>query len=83
MSDRAFQFLEEWIRENVNPEAYVDMRRDPRPKQLAKQCANEAEAAGIPMEEIEEEVGDLEICIASYVDAAADTKVDRRASRGH
>jgi hypothetical protein len=83
MSDRAFEFLEEWIRENVSPEAYVDVRRDPQPKQLAKQCAHEAEVAGIPMDEIEEEVGDLESCLASAVDAVADTEVGRLASKGN
>jgi hypothetical protein len=46
---------------------------------VERQCADEV--AEMSMEEIEEEVGDLETCIASAVDATTDTEVDRLASK--
>lgn len=60
MSKRGLDFLENWIDEHVNAQPYLDESGDPRPTQFAQECAAAAKEAGISLQEIEEEVGNLE-----------------------
>lgn len=75
---RGSEFVEQWIQENVHPEAYVDENGgDPRPRRLAQSCIADAKVAGISRSELEEDIGNLEDHMAQAIDAAADAEVDR------
>ena len=78
MTEKAIEFLQEWISEKVHaPETPV--RLDQKAEVLAKQCAAQAANAGVRLEDIEEEVGDLEELIATKLeDAVEATKVAPR-----
>ena len=72
MSEQAIEFLEEWISEKVQRPQPV-----PTPAPLEKQaellclkCQADAAKAGVPMDEIVEEVGDLEDLIAAKLEDA-------------
>lgn len=77
MSEHAIEFLQEWIGEKVQAPAHPT----PIEKQaetLAKECTAEAAEAGIPLEDIQEEVGDIQDLIASKLEEAAEaSKVDQ------
>ncbi|MEQ1944112.1 hypothetical protein ABMA32_16990 [Mesorhizobium sp. VNQ89] len=74
MTEKAIEFLQEWISEKVQPP------RDPGAVEpveqkagiLAKECAEQAASAGVRIEDIEEEVGDLEDLIAAKLEDAAE-----------
>ena len=73
MTEKAIEFLQEWINEKVQaPEtpAMIDQKAEA----LAKQCAAQAANAGVRLEDIEEEVGDLEELIATKLEDAAEAK---------
>ena len=70
MSEQAIEFLEEWISEKVQ-------RSQPTPAPLEKQaeilclkCQADAAKAGVPLDEIVEEVGDLEDLLAAKLEDA-------------
>lgn len=72
MSEQAIEFLEEWISEKVQRPQPV-----PTPAPLEKQaeilclkCQADAAKAGVPLDEIVEEVGDLEDLIAAKLEDA-------------
>lgn len=71
MSEHAIEFLQEWIGEKVqaptNPEPI-----EQQAETLAKECAAKAAEAGIPLEDIQEEVGDIQDLIAAKLEDAAD-----------
>ncbi|MEK1886486.1 MAG: hypothetical protein AAAB35_02670 [Phyllobacterium sp.] len=80
MSQRAIDFVNNWISTNVNTNRPADMaHHDRRPKQLAEKCAADAEAAGISFSEIKDGLGDLEICMITAIDRAAFAKEDKQA----
>ena len=76
MTEKAIEFLQEWINEKVQaPEA--PSKIDQEAGVLAKQCAAQAANAGVRLEDIEEEVGDLEELIATKLDDAVEAKKDK------
>ena len=73
MTEKAIEFLQEWISEKVQaPETAV--RLDREAEVLAKECAKQAANAGVRLEDIEEEVGDLEELIATKLEDAVEAK---------
>ncbi|MER8960565.1 hypothetical protein [Mesorhizobium sp. M0701] len=72
MSDSAIEFLQDWIHENVHvPPPPIKLEREA--EILARECKEEAADAGVPIEDIEEEVGDLkDLLVAKLEDAAED-----------
>ncbi|UXN62181.1 hypothetical protein [Phyllobacterium zundukense] len=80
MSQRAIDFVNNWIDINVDANKPADMaHHDRRPKQLAEKCAADAEAAGISESEIKDGLGDLEICMITAIDRAALAKESKQA----
>lgn len=80
MSQRAIDFVNNWIDANVHATRPADMaHNDSRPKQLAAKCTAEAEAAGISKEEILDGMGDLEICMITAIDRTALAKDQKQA----
>jgi len=75
MSDKAIEFLQEWISEKVHaPEAPAKVEQEATA--LAKECAKQAVSAGVLLEDIEEEVGDLEQLIAHKLEDAVEAQKD-------
>ncbi|MEP9389015.1 hypothetical protein [Mesorhizobium sp. KR9-304] len=71
MTEKAIEFLQEWIHEKVQaPETPASIDREAGV--LAKQCAAQAANAGVRLEDIEEEVGDLEELIATKLEDAVE-----------
>ena len=76
MSEQAIEFLEEWISEKVQrpqqtpavPEPHVDLEK--KAEILCQRCQADAAKAGVPFEEIIEEVGDLEDLITAKLEDA-------------
>lgn len=72
MSQRAIDFVNNWIEANIDTNKPVDMEHhDRRPQRLAERCAADAEAAGITEAEIKDGLGDLEVCMIAAVDRVA------------
>lgn len=75
MTEKAIEFLQEWISEKVHaPHAPIRVQKEA--EVLAKECARQAASAGVHLEDIEEEVGDLEELIATKLEDAAEAKKD-------
>jgi hypothetical protein len=78
MSQRAIDFVNNWIAANIDTNKPVDMEHhDRRPRRLAERCAADAEAAGITEAEIKDGLGDLEICMIAAVDRVALAKSEK------
>lgn len=77
MSKRGIDFVNEWVSENVNPEAYAPDGDLSQAKALAKQCLIDAKAKGISKQEIEEDVGDLVDHMAQASEDSTDAEVAR------
>lgn len=73
MTEKAIEFLQEWINEKVQAPETPTMI-DQKAEALAKQCAAQAANAGVRLEDIEEEVGDLEELIATKLEDAAEAR---------
>lgn len=73
MTEKAIEFLQEWISEKVHP-PHAPIRLQQAAEVLAKECARQAASAGVRLEDIEEEVGDLEELIATKLEDAAEAK---------
>jgi hypothetical protein len=71
MSEHAIEFLQEWIGEKVHCQSSPD-RIEKQAETLARECAAKAAEAGIPLEDIQEEVGDIQELIASKLEEAAE-----------
>jgi glutamine synthetase len=78
MSENAIEFLQEWICEKCTAPA-EPIRIDKQAETLARECAEKAAEAGIPLEDLQEEVGDIQELIASRLEDAVEEK-RRRAS---
>lgn len=75
MTEKAIEFLQEWIHEKVQaPETPATI--DKEAGVLARQCAAQAANAGVRLEDIEEEVGDLEELIATKLEDAVEAQKD-------
>ncbi len=73
MTEKAIEFLQEWISEKVQaPEGEAAVEKEAGI--LAKECARQAARAGVPLEDIEEEVGDLEELIAAKLEDAGEAR---------
>ena len=81
MSNRGIEFVEGWISENVDPEAYAAKGDHSRARALAEQCLADAEAQGISKKVIEDSVGDLTDRMARAMEQSTDAKVTRLAAR--
>lgn len=78
MTEKAIEFLQEWISEKVQaPRDPATVEHvDQKAEILAKECAKQAASAGVRLEDIEEEVGDLEDLIAAKLEDAAEEQTD-------
>jgi hypothetical protein len=70
MRDRAEDFMDQWLDENVDAK-HVGKPKAKVAKALAKKCATDAKKAGVPIEELEEVVVDIEEAIADELTLAA------------
>jgi hypothetical protein len=76
MSEQAIEFLEEWISEKVQkpqpapaiPEPQIELEK--KAEILVKRCQADAAKAGVTIDEIVEEVGDLEDLITAKLEDA-------------
>ena len=71
MSEKAIEFLQEWITEKVHVRP-APTQIEQEAEILAKECAAQAAEAGVPIEDIEEEVGDLEELMTTKLEGAAE-----------
>lgn len=73
MSEKAIEFLQEFITERVQVRpAPAKIEREA--EILAKECAAQAAEAGVPIEDIEEEVGDLEELMTTKLEDAVEAE---------
>ncbi|WP_192364041.1 DUF768 domain-containing protein [Mesorhizobium mediterraneum] len=79
MSEHAIEFLQEWIGEKVHCQSSLDGIEE-QAETLARECAAKAAEAGIPLEDIQEEVGDIQELIASRLEEAAEADQDEKNS---
>ncbi|TIT01837.1 hypothetical protein [Mesorhizobium sp.] len=79
MSEHAIEFLQEWIGEKVHCHSSPD-RIEKQAETLARECAAKAAEAGIPLEDIQEEVGDIKELIASRLEEAAEADEEEKNS---
>ncbi|MFD2058362.1 hypothetical protein ACFSQT_36345 [Mesorhizobium calcicola] len=80
MSEHAIEFLRGWIGEKVHCQSSHEARIDKQAETLAKECAAKAAEVGIPLEDIQEEVGDIKELIASRLEEAAEADEHQQAS---
>lgn len=73
MSEQAIEFLQEWIGEKVQPPAHPALVES-HARTLARECAAKAAEAGIPLEDIQEEVGDIKELIEARLEDAAEAE---------
>jgi hypothetical protein len=73
MSEHAIEFLQEWICEKVQAPAHPALV-EKHAETLARECAAKAAEAGIPLEDIQEEVGDIQDLIAAKLEDAAEAE---------
>lgn len=83
MSEHAIEFLRGWIGEKVQCQ-HSPTKIDQQAETLARECCAKAAEAGILLEDIQEEVGDIQELIASRLEEAAEegageTKPDKPA----
>ena len=69
MSDRGVEFITSWVPKHINPDIYP-LKGDIKAEAYAKECIADAEKAGIPVAEIEEDMGDIETYILEAMDDA-------------
>jgi len=75
MSDRGIEFTNQWIAENIGVEAY-----DPGADiidQTVEQFTADAQQAGIPVNEIEEDMGSVRELIAEAFSQRTDDEIQR------
>jgi hypothetical protein len=81
MSENAIEFLQDWIDEKVQaPQPPV--RIEKQAEKLAKECAAKAAEAGIPLEDLQEEVGDIQELIAAKLEEAVEAEREADGSDG-
>jgi len=73
MSEKAIEFLQEFITERVQVRP-VPAKIEQETEILAKECAAQAAEAGVPIEDIEEEVGDLEELMTTKLEDAVEAE---------
>ena len=76
VSARGRVFLDEWLRENIQIEAYPEEGKpDGRVQPLVERCLIDAKGQGISSKDIEEDCGPIREAIAKALMAATDTRV--------
>ncbi|TSE13575.1 DUF768 domain-containing protein [Mesorhizobium intechi] len=78
MSEHAIEFLRGWIGEKVHCQSQHKI--DQQAETLARECAAKAAEVGIPLEDIQEEVGDIQELIASRLEEAAEADEHQQAA---
>ena len=88
MSQSAKHFIEDWVRENINPEAYDPEGDTSRSQELADQCRADASAEGISNWELDAAVDDivgggsgLAAYIANVMEETTNAEVQRLADK--
>jgi hypothetical protein len=81
MSESAIEFLQDWICEKCQAPA-EQIRIEKQAETLARECAAKAAEAGIPLEDLQEEVGDIQELIASRLEDAVEETRERKAATG-
>src|SRR5262245_6483251 len=76
MSNRAIQFLNDWVNEHVKPIPYPAHLAEAR--RLAKECVADAKKQGISKKELEEDLGQG---LVSELKDALDTRADEEVKR--
>ena len=76
MSEHAIEFLRGWIGEKVHCQP-SQAKLEKQAETLARECAAKAAEVGIPLEDIQEEVGDIQELIASRLEEAAEADENR------
>ena len=71
MSKRGVDFLNDWVVEHINPDAYPT-ENDPRARQYVQECLADAAKSGISRKEIEEDVGNIQGRIIKAMELATD-----------
>lgn len=79
MTQRAREFVEQWVETNIDAEPYLGEKADPRPAEYARNCMYEARGSGISRPEIEQECGNLITYMGRAIDASAHEEVARLA----
>ncbi len=77
MSEHAIEFLQEWIDEKCQCPGRP-IRIEQHAETLARECEAKAAEVGIPLEDIQEEVGDIQELIASRLEDAVEAANDAR-----
>jgi len=81
MSEKAQQFVEDWVENNIHAEAYQPEGDNSEAQSCAEQCRIRAEAEGISKAEIEEAVGDLVGYMADAIERVNDEEIQRRSDK--
>ena len=80
MSNRAIQFLNDWVNEHVKAIPYPEHLAEAR--RLAKECVADAKKQGMSKKELEEDLGQgLVSELKDALDTRADEEVKRLANR--
>jgi hypothetical protein len=79
MSEHAIEFLKDWIGKKCQAPSQP-IRIEKQAEVLARECAAKAAEAGIPLEDLQEEVGDIQELIASRLEDAAEAAEDKTAA---
>ncbi len=88
MIQDAKDFINDWVRENINAEAYTAYGDDSRARELAERCRSGAKEAGISENDLDAAVDDmwgggngLMGFMADAMEAATDAEVRRLADK--
>jgi len=81
MSERGIEFFNNWVRENVNAEGYPQDPSDAQVTALVENCTADAVTAGVSIDEIEEDMGDLRDAIFDAMEEANTDEVNRLAAK--
>ena len=78
MADRdIFEYVYEWLEENVELQTYLDEEGDDRPQQYSKQFIAAAESEGFSKEDIDSIKDRLPEIIAKHMEQTTDAEVAR------
>jgi hypothetical protein len=81
MSDRAFEFVENWTADNINAEGYQPEGDLTLARSYAQRCIAEAKEAGIPESEINDAFEDIVNFMSGEIEEANNREVQRLADK--
>ncbi len=76
MSDRGVEFMTKWVETHVNGDS-SPLHDDVNAVSFTEKCIADAEAAGISVPEIEEDMGDIETFLLEAMNEAMDAEAAR------